>query len=312
MVLVWALLALGIAAEKTPQEKYIDRYAPVAVREMQRTGVPASITLAQGIVESDAGRSSLAVKGNNHFGIKCHSDWTGKRMYQDDDRKGECFRVYRSAEDSFRDHSEFLRYKDRYRPLFDLDPTDYRAWAKGLKKAGYATDPAYAAKLVKVIEDYSLYRFDGGVVRTDLPEAPQRIEQPKRVQGKAAEEFQFSLDRPVYEKNGVPFVYASEGESYASIAAENNLFLKEILRFNDLQAEEALTPGTVVYLKAKKPQAPKGLDKYVVDASDTSLRDICQRFAVREQSVRKRNGLAPDYQPREGDTLLLRATRVSR
>ena len=143
-----------IASADSAQEKYIAKYADIAVAEMQRTGVPASITLAQGLLESGAGLSTLATKGNNHFGIKCHNDWTGKRMYHDDDRKGECFRVYKSAEDSFRDHSDFLRYYDRYKSLFDLDPKDYRAWAKGLKKAGYATDPAYAAKLVKTIEDY--------------------------------------------------------------------------------------------------------------------------------------------------------------
>ena len=310
---MWVLLALNIAADKTPQEKYIDRYSQIAVREMQRTGVPASITLAQGILESDSGRSVLAVKGNNHFGIKCHGDWTGKRMYQDDDRKGECFRVYRSAEDSFKDHSEFLRYKDRYRPLFELEMTDYRGWARGLKKAGYATDPAYASKLVRVIEDYQLYRFDGGVVESAVPEPPQVIEQPRRhVGGKAGEEYLFSLERPVYEKNGVPFVYAMEGETYASIAEDNGLFLREILRFNDLPAEEALSPGTVVYLKAKKRQAPKGLDKYVVDRGDTDLRAIAQRFAVRLESIRKRNGLDAGYQPREGDTLLLRGSRKSR
>lgn len=152
------LIAAGVP-DNTPQAAYIRKYAEVAVREMYRSGVPASITLAQGLLESGAGKSSLATEGNNHFGIKCH-DWSGKKMYHDDDRRGECFRVYGSADESFRDHSDFLRYRDRYKSLFDNDITDYKAWAHGLKKAGYATDPSYPSKLIKVIEDYHLYDYD--------------------------------------------------------------------------------------------------------------------------------------------------------
>lgn len=144
----------------TPQERYVSQFAGLAVEEMYRSGVPASITLAQGLLESRYGLSELAVKGNNHFGIKCHNTWEGRRMYHDDDQKGECFRKYNSPEESFRDHSDFLRYRDRYKFLFDLETTDYKGWAYGLKKAGYATDPAYPAKLIKLIEDYSLYEYD--------------------------------------------------------------------------------------------------------------------------------------------------------
>lgn len=154
------LLQLAAAAQGTPQERYIQKWAPTAVREMYRSGVPASITLAQGILESRYGLSSLATEGNNHFGIKCHKDWKGKSMRYDDDAKGECFRVYDSAEESFQDHSDFLRYRDRYKFLFDLKTTDYKGWAYGLKKAGYATDPNYPAKLIKYIEDYRLYEYD--------------------------------------------------------------------------------------------------------------------------------------------------------
>ena len=127
---------------------------------MYRTGVPASITLAQGIIESRSGQSALAVDGNNHFGIKCHNSWQGRTMLADDDRKNECFRAYDSAEESFRDHSDFLRYRDRYKFLFDYELTDYKSWAYGLKKAGYATDPSYPTKLIGVIERYQLYRYD--------------------------------------------------------------------------------------------------------------------------------------------------------
>ena len=158
-MLMISAMVVSAFTSVTPQEDYIRKYSATAVREMYRSGVPASITLAQGLLESRYGQSELAVRGNNHFGIKCH-DWTGKKMYYDDDAKGECFRVYTSADESFRDHSDFLRYRDRYTFLFDYDITDYRSWAYGLKKAGYATDPAYPSKLVKIIEDYHLYDYD--------------------------------------------------------------------------------------------------------------------------------------------------------
>lgn len=312
LAILLAAVCLAATADSA-QEKYVRRYSEIAIAEMQRTGVPASITLAQGLIESGAGLSTLATKGNNHFGIKCHNDWTGKRMYHDDDAKGECFRVYRSAEDSFRDHSDFLRYYDRYKGLFELDPKDYRGWAKGLKKAGYATDPSYASKLIKTIEDYQLYLYDDGVVISELPEAPLEVEKASEVRKvKAVEEYSFSTERPVYEKNGVQFVYAEEGESYSSIAAEYHLFLREILSFNDLKTEETLVPGTVVYLKAKKRQAAKGLDKYIAGEEQQTLRDICQRFAVKLSSIKKLNGLKDDYQPAEGDTILLRKVKKSK
>ena len=159
LCLLPALLCLA-AGDDTPQERYVKKYAQMAVQEMIRSGVPASITLAQGMLESGNGLSKLATKGNNHFGIKCHKGWEGKSMRQDDDARGECFRVYGSVADSYKDHSDFLRYRDRYKFLFDLERTDYRGWAYGLKKAGYATDPNYPAKLIKYIEDYNLSRFD--------------------------------------------------------------------------------------------------------------------------------------------------------
>ncbi len=149
----------AVADDETPQTAYIKKYASVAVSEMYRSGIPASITLAQGLLESGYGLSPLAKEGNNHFGIKCH-DWTGKKMYYDDDKRGECFRVYKTADASFKDHSDFLRYRDRYKSLFDNEITDYKSWAYGLKKAGYATDPSYPSKLIKLIETYNLSQYD--------------------------------------------------------------------------------------------------------------------------------------------------------
>ncbi len=309
LLLLSLAAVLAVAASDTPQERYIAKWSAVAISEMQRAGIPASITLAQGLLESGAGLSSMATKGNNHFGIKCHRDWKGKKMYYDDDSAGECFRVYRSAEESFRDHSDFLRYNDRYKPLFELDPSDYKGWAHGLKKAGYATDPAYASKLIKLVEDYKLWQYDTGVPAEAIPEPPLRIE--KETVKKAVfkgEHYTFSLDRPVYTRNKVLFVNSIKGESYASIAEANNLFLRELLSYNDLSSPRDLEPGTVVYLQRKRNTAAKGLDMYVFAEGET-LWEICQRFAVREKSVRKLNGLPAGYVPAEGDMIKLRKGR---
>ena len=166
-----AALAPCLCAAQNPHLSYIEKYAPLAVAEMQRTGVPASITLAQALVESGAGRSPLAVEANNHFGIKCHEEWDGETFYKDDDSAGECFRAYASVEESYRAHSDFLRSRERYQSLFDLEPTDYKAWAKGLKKAGYATDARYANKLIESIEDFQLYRYDQEALAQAAPVA---------------------------------------------------------------------------------------------------------------------------------------------
>ncbi len=316
------------ASSKTPQQSYIEQFAPLAVSEMYRSGVPASITLAQGILESNSGRSSLSAKGNNHFGIKCHN-WNGRKMYHDDDAKGECFRVYDSPEESFRDHSDFLRYRDRYKFLFDLDPLDYKGWAYGLKKAGYATDPAYPKKLIKLIEDYGLDEYDKKPsswarkadskkkdskkdskkqqeAEQQRPESPNKIEQAKPFDEKQRSTFHLPLSRNMMSLNGVPFIYASAGETYKSIAKANGLFLKELLKFNDLKEDEILYPGTIVYLQAKKKQAAKGLDKYIVEGDDESLYEIAQRFGVRMSSLCKMNGLTPDKRLFDGEVIKLR------
>lgn len=350
-----ALLAVALMAtsavsaggpDKSPQVVYVEQFATLAVEEMYRSGVPASITLAQGLLESRYGLSDLAVKGNNHFGIKCHSNWNGRKMYHDDDRKGECFRVYDSPEESFRDHSDFLRYRDRYKFLFDLEPTDYKGWAHGLKKAGYATDPAYPQKLIRLIEEYGLHEYDAKPASwsyedisssEDLyglekkltreerkadkarkraekakersarrPESPNSIEQAKPLTADQREIFHFALTRQMYSLNGVPFVYATEGETYAGIAETYNLFLKEILKFNDLTESQTLYPGTIVYLQAKKKQAPAGLDKHVVEGHNETLRGISQRYAVKLRDLCKMNGITGDRHLSDGEIIILR------
>ena len=305
LCLLPALLGLA-AGDDTPQERYVKKYADMAVQEMIRSGVPASITLAQGMLESGNGQSRLATQGNNHFGIKCHKGWEGKTMYHDDDAKGECFRVYKSVADSYKDHSDFLRYRDRYKFLFDLERTDYKGWAYGLKKAGYATDPGYPAKLIKYIEDYHLDRFDvlEKAEEVEVPLPPHQIEAP--VAAMSNEVFNFPLTRELYSINGVPFVYALEGETYKSIAKYYHLFHKEILRFNDLKKDQELLPGTVVYLSYKKNHSPAGLDKYIVAEDGEDFHAICQRFALKEKAVLKLNGLKKAPELREGDEIKLR------
>ena len=382
LLLTAATLAAAVLlhSDVTPQQRYVDRFASLAVTEMYRSGVPASITLSQGLLESRYGLSALAAEGHNHFGIKCHNDWKGKTMKVDDDLKGECFRVYDADIDSFHDHSDFLRYRDRYKFLFDFEITDYKAWANGLKKAGYATDPAYPAKLIKLIEDYGLSRFDtakpsdfepGGkyadlgaqapsatapagdkplddralfpgkpkpeekpaaketraekkarqkaekkaarkqprAVETvpEIPESPNTLEEAVLAREEELREvFHFQMGRKIYKQNGVPFLYSLEGEDYRIIAEENNIILRQLLRYNDLSSEQPLLPGTVVYLQAKKNQTRKGLDKYIVERDGESLRDICQRFGVKQKSIVKLNGFAPSHALREGDTISLR------
>ena len=294
LLLVLMTVLLSIGAAKNPKLDYIDKYSDIAIKEMKRTGVPASITLAQGILESNAGQSVLATKGNNHFGIKCHNDWKGKTMKMDDNAPKECFRVYPNAEASFRDHSDFLRSRDRYKSLFELKQTDYKGWARGLKKAGYATDPGYADKLITLIEDYELYRFAKGVQLEPRPGM------------KYQESVTFSTARKVYSQNGVPFVYSEAGETYASIAASNGLFLKELLKFNDHEQELALEPGTMVYLARKKAQGPVGVNKYVVEKDGETLRDIAQRFGIRYAALQKLNIVLYGKTLEEGDTVILR------
>ncbi len=323
IVILFVTLFLPLAVwAQSVQEKYIAQYSDIAVQEMLRSGIPASITLAQGILESGSGLSPLAAQGNNHFGIKCHKDWTGRTMHKDDDAKNECFRVYDSPDQSFRDHSDFLRYRDRYKFLFDLDRTDYRAWAYGLKQAGYATDPKYPAKLIKYIEDYNLSRFDVVTEAEEaaLPEAPNKIEEPVAVRPSVApslsatekeqmlpsEDFSFALSRKLFSLNGVPFVYAMEGETYASIAKEHHLFRWEILKYNDQPKGAVPEPGDIVYLQAKKSQTPKGLEMYIVAEDGESFHVICQRFGVKEKAIMKLNGFSAPVELHEGDTIKLR------
>ena len=310
-VLSALLLFSGMAwGQKMTRAQYIEKYAETAVREMKATGIPASITLAQGCLESGNGNSTLATKANNHFGIKCHG-WKGKTIKHDDETPGECFRSYRDADESFRDHSDFLRYKDRYAFLFDLEPTDYKGWAYGLQKAGYATAPTYAASLIKIIEDEGLSRYDklDRQAREALPPTPLQAEASillKPLPGHRL--YTASLSRQIHSTNGVAWIYAQEGDTWRSLAKEYNLFHGEILRFNERRRGAPLHAGEVVYVEAKKRESARGLDKHVVEEGET-MRELSQRYAVKMKKLYQYNAMAAGTEPVPGTILNLRKPR---
>ena len=285
---------------------YILKYKDAAIAQMQQSGIPASITLAQACLESGFGTSTLATSGNNHFGIKCH-DYTGRKMYVDDDVKDDCFRVYDKVEDSFQDHSDFLRYRSRYSFLFDLDPTDYKGWAYGLKAAGYATDPQYATRLIDLIERYNLQQYDSAVNPEELPVTPVVAKMPEQVELKASSPlYRISLQREILTRNKVMYVVANGYETFSSIAREFNLFNREILRFNDEKRDRMLQDGEIVYVEAKKKQAGNYLDKHVVEEGET-MHEISQQYAVRLKNLYKYNpGLASGREPEPGSIINLR------
>ena len=309
LLLGTALLLCAVTAwgQRMTRAQYIEKYADIAVREMKATGIPASITLAQGCLESGNGNSTLATKANNHFGIKCHNNWKGKTVRHDDETRNECFRSYGSADESFRDHSDFLRYRDRYAFLFDLEPTDYKGWAYGLQKAGYATAKTYAASLIQIIEENELWRYDqlDAKARKALPPTPMEAEKStlfKPLPGHKL--YTVSLSREIRTTNGVPWIRAREGDTYAGLAKEYSLFTRELLRFNDLSRKAPLHEGEIVYLEAKKRESAPNLDKHVVEEGET-LRELAQRYGVKMKKLCQYNNLRAGSPLEPGAILLL-------
>lgn len=267
------------------QKEYIEKYKDVAIREMKAYGIPASITLAQGILESASGTSYLATKANNHFGIKCHRDWKGKKVYRDDDEKNECFRHYDNAEQSFVDHSKFLKNRSRYAFLFEEDITDYKAWAKGLKKAGYATNPKYPQLLIRIIEDYNLSQYDN-MEPAKEPVVPT-----------------FGSHIVLTSENDVEYVEILAGDSFESIAKETETSIKRLLKYNELNYDAQLKEGQRIYLQPKRKRA-KQLT-YVLQEGD-SMYEVSQKFAIKLKYIYKRNKLSVGQQLPAGTSILLR------
>lgn len=290
LFMIVALLWPGVAFAN-PYEEYIERYSALAVEHQNEYGIPASITLAQGLLESAAGRSTLASKGNNHFGIKCHKEWKGESMLRDDDAPEECFRVYRTPEESFLDHSHFLR-RTRYLKLFDLDVTDYQAWARGLRECGYATDPNYAARLITIIERYSLYSYD--------TEAGRLTEETAAFIRQA-----LVSSHPVRRSRGLHYVVATPGDTYASIAKEFNVKVKKLLAYNDADHDSEVKAWEEVYLEEKHDTAPEGVAKVTIGEGE-SLHSVAQRYGMKVSAIRELNRKAKD---RPGTVLRLRGKK---
>lgn len=291
--------------DKLSRSEYIEKYKEIAIEQMIQTGIPASITMAQACLESANGNSTLAREANNHFGIKCHG-WQGGGYYQDDDEKNECFRKYNTPEESFQDHSDFLRYRDRYASLFSLEPTDYKGWAFGLKRAGYATATDYAQRLIRIIEENNLAKLDTLKEEVVLPPTPVEAEVSIVLKPESAPRlYNLYLNREIHQQNGVAYVIANGYDTYASIASDYRLFKKEILRFNDLQYDRPIPAGTRIYIEKKKKGSARHLDKHVVEEGDT-MYDLSQRYAVAVKYLYKYNNLKAGQEPEPGSILKLR------
>lgn len=316
VLLLTLLFPLSLFAQRITPEEYIQTYKDIAIREMKTHKIPASITLAQGLLESGAGNSALAREAKNHFGIKCHKGWEGDTYIMDDDAKDECFRKYRNAEESFKDHSDFLSGRSRYAALFDLEITDYRGWAKGLKAAGYATNPKYAQLLIDRIDLYDLTKYDkialGQMTDDDqLPDiAPEDelLELAYSPNDRSVFELvdMTAEKRFIYENNGVRFVFAKEGETPEGLAAAFGLKYKKFCEYNLLRRPDEMVfhSGDVVYLAKLKNRNWKA-KKYTVQEGET-LRDVALRFAVKPERILSKNSLKEGTRLRAGQVIWLR------
>ena len=293
---------------KLTRSDYIEKYAPFAVKEMLLSGVPASITLAQGILESGDGNSLLAREANNHFGIKCHGMWEGKKYYMDDDAKNECFRVYTSVFDSYKDHSEFLSTRDRYASLFELRRTDYKGWAHGLKKAGYATNPKYPALLIKIIEENDLAKYDrmksppkGSDVDLDQEKPSTK---PKPQSSNPNEALASGQTRQMYLRNNIRYVRVKEGDTYKSLERILQIREWQIQKYNDLAKGSPLIPGELIYIQ---PKRNKNTQKdYHFVAEGETLRWISQEYGVKLKKLYQYNELNIGEEPAIGQKVWLR------
>ena len=322
--IVFVILLLGdffAYSQKMQRKKetldYIDKYKNVAMEEMVKYKIPASITLAQGILESGNGQSKLAKKGNNHFGIKCHSNWRGKTMRLDDDAPKECFRVYKTPEESYRDHSKFLKNGQRYAFLFDLKITDYKAWAKGLKKAGYATLPTYATVLINLIETYNLQQYDEMVVKGKYKKNKKEkkavapvvadVKQPAEVPVLAdckvvgmTEDHHF-----IRENFGVKFTFTKKGDNLDNLSKELKISKRQLIKYNNLGSKTSFAEGEVLYIGPKRRKAAGGYKVHVIKKGET-LSQVSRLYAVKLERIFKMNELDENSVIQIGQVIKLR------
>lgn len=312
------LSVVALAQVRQTREEYIEKYKAIAIDHMERYGIPASITMAQGILESDAGNSHLSRVSNNHFGIKCKKHWKGERVFHDDDAKGECFRAYPTVEASYRDHAEFLNSSPRYDSLFAYKTTDYRSWARGLKAAGYATAPDYAERLVKIIEQHELYLLDKGSEVT-----AEKVEKPKTAAQRADEWFAQQSSTPsndsaafrvsvsthggytIYRTNRTFYVLANEGDTYKELGRTFSLSEGNICAFNDVEKGAALKAGDIVYIERKQSHWLGDTMQHMALAGET-LYQLSQRYAIRLKSLAKLNRIRKGRDIEPGQVVRLR------
>ncbi len=301
LIISFILISFSSFSQITRQE-YIDQYKDLAIKEMNRVGIPASITLAQGLLESANGNSRLAVKANNHFGIKCHSSWSGKTIRRDDDKKNECFRKYKTAYDSYMDHSNFLSKGPRYAFLFEYKTTDYKKWAKGLKKAGYATSKTYATRLIQIIEDYQLYQYD---TNNAIAQKEKTTKKKKRKIRHTKEDYAVQLGRKIKINNRVKYIIAKKGDSYTKLTDEFQLLRFELYHYNDAEKGDKIKVGEHIYLQPKRNKGEKGENYHTVTKGE-NLRSISQKYAIKLRKLRKLNHLTKNEKIKEGSKLNLR------
>lgn len=294
-LLVFVPVFAQLPSNRITREEYIELYKDIAIEKMNEFGIPASITLAQGILESGNGNSSLAKNAKNHFGIKCHKGWTGKTFHMDDDAKNECFRKYKNPYDSYKDHSLFLTKRDRYAFLFELEITDYKGWAKGLKKAGYATNPKYPELLIKIIEDNELYKYDKGYDPKKTKRHRPKVEKEVTLREipDYGEDFKpvsvgTIAGRQMFSNNGVKLIYARKGDTFYQIAQDFNIYTHQVYKYNDLKKKDILSEGQIIYLEAKKKSSKMGV--YTVKSGQT-LYDVSQFTGVKLSKLCKYNTL---------------------
>lgn len=278
-------------------EKYVMQYSVIAVEQMERHGIPASITLAQGLLESGAGKSKLATEANNHFGIKADSRWSGSTYSHLDNGNWHKFRVYKSAEKSYEDHSLFLVGNSRYSALFKLDRTDYKGWAKGLKNAYYAEDREYDKKLIGIIERYGLHKYDNYTV-ADARKNRQKTDNNAKIDTKTPKE--------ILMANGLPYVIANAGDTYETLSAQTGISKRRIRKYNELYKEYSFKEGDIVYLKSKNNKAVKGYDFHTTKNGE-SLYSISQMYGIKLKAIYKMNPQYISYTTlKVGDVVRLR------
>src|SRR5450631_1253729 len=299
--------------------KYINTYKSLAIEEMQRTGVPASIILAQGIHETSAGTSDLVIASNNHFGIKCKAGWTGQVVYHDDDARGECFRSYADANDSYRDHSDYLSQTPRYAFLFKLNPEDYESWAYGLKKAGYATNLKYSQILIKLIQDYNLENYSLIALGKLPAELPLDAALSNEVAGNSINGFtdsailkpepSASYPEGLFSINAAKVIYAKAGVSLLSLSNQYEIPLARLLEFNDMNQEDVLRQDQLIFLQRKRKY---GESTFHIVQPGESIYSICQAEGVRYENILEYNRLKPGEEPAAGEKIYLQSMASSK